>query len=347
VNRAIAVLAVIAAVLAGQALATPPTHTVTVAFEGQAVDLDTGTVYDRNFLSAVRVFDDHPEADVLIGFHADRAVQAVVVQNSDAGAQISFLEDTPFESVEDVSGLTFSADLVDQAFGTEATVVVKTDLGNHYKIGRPVLDLAAGSVTLDYEQIGTSTAENSARGGEEGTAMASLRPHSVGPSDLDPEAYRAVTSYIERDLYGVRRTADAAGAGSALEGANPAQAYTTRFAPQGIVVRPGGGDAELGFTLTGWGYGSALLPVASASPRADGQRVEYVRGELTEWYVNRRSGLEQGFTLNAPPQAERGEERLRLEMTLSGPLVAEVGGDSILFRDSRPGTPRVGRSRPR
>ena len=49
------------------------------------------------------------------------------------------------------------------------------------------------------------------------------------------------------------------------------------------------------------GYGSALAPVANALPLASANRVEYVRGSLTEWYVNGPIGVEQGFTLTSAP----------------------------------------------
>ena len=67
-----------------------------------------------------------------------------------------------------------------------------------------------------------------------------------------------------------------------------------------------------------------LLPVASAGPpTATKNRVEYRRGALTEWYVNGPLGLEQGFTLAAPP-AKRDIDPLTLALTLSGTLRASL-----------------------
>ena len=49
------------------------------------------------------------------------------------------------------------------------------------------------------------------------------------------------------------------------------------------------------------------MRVEAAEPRAEANRVEYRRGEVTEWYVNGPLGLEQGFTLaRAPDQGEGG-----------------------------------------
>ena len=72
--------------------------------------------------------------------------------------------------------------------------------------------------------------------------------------------------------------------------------------------------------------------------------MEYRRGALTEWYVNEARGLEQGFTLSAPP-ARSGKRfglptsRIALEMTgaLHPKLVsrarsgfARLGGQAVL-----------------
>ena len=48
-----------------------------------------------------------------------------------------------------------------------------------------------------------------------------------------------------------------------------------------------------------------MQPVEEAGIRASGNRVEYRRGDMTEWYVNDERGLDQGFTLNAPPASRK------------------------------------------
>ncbi|MCP4698646.1 MAG: hypothetical protein GY862_17610 [Gammaproteobacteria bacterium] len=62
-----------------------------------------------------------------------------------------------------------------------------------------------------------------------------------------------------------------------------------------------GNPRDLYLTLTGYGYGEDIRPVPAAEAVADGNRMEYRRGNLVEWYVNNREGIEQGFTLQAPP----------------------------------------------
>src|SRR5262249_4598513 len=54
--------------------------------------------------------------------------------------------------------------------------------------------------------------------------------------------------------------------------------------------------------LRGCGYGEDIKAVSQAAEFvASGNRFEYQRGALTEWYVNGPLGLEQGFTLFEPP----------------------------------------------
>ena len=91
---------------------------------------------------------------------------------------------------------------------------------------------------------------------------------------------------------------------SAYQAPNRAQNLRTYFTPTGIRAVPRTGDSaawEWGLTLTGYGYEGAIQPVAPATLSSDGNRVEYRRGGLTEWYVNDERGLEQGFTLDGPP----------------------------------------------
>ena len=61
-----------------------------------------------------------------------------------------------------------------------------------------------------------------------------------------------------------------------------------------------------------------------------GNRVEYRRGILTEWYVNDERGLEQGFTLHGPPTvtSHNPDTEFIIELELSGdlaPTLADSG----------------------
>ncbi len=120
---------------------------------------------------------------------------------------------------------------------------------------------------------------------------------------------------------------------------NPAQRFTAHFGAEDVVIEPAGrGEPawHLGLRLTAWGSADNLQPVSAAGAIADGDRVEYRRGPLTEWYVNTAMGLEQGFTVDAPPGDDIDE--LVLEMTIDGDLTPELSehGRGISFH--RPGS---------
>jgi hypothetical protein len=120
------------------------------------------------------------------------------------------------------------------------------------------------------------------------------------PEGLSAKAWEAMRQAIERDRYQAEALSD-----GAVRAANDAQGYTTR----GIHLRPRGTEIEVGLALSGYGY-SRIEAVEPAQPHARGNRVEFDRGALTEWYVNRPAGMEQGFTLSRAPAEGRGAKPL-------------------------------------
>ena len=119
-----------------------------------------------------------------------------------------------------------------------------------------------------------------------------------------------------------------AGAGFAL--VNGAQGFSARFSDSGVRVDARGG--RLALSLAGVGYGSSLRPLGSRAPSADENRVSYADGSLTQWFENGPLGLEQGFTLRAPPAgAARGPVTIALRV--AGSLRARLvgGGGAVDF----------------
>ena len=120
---------------------------------------------------------------------------------------------------------------------------------------------------------------------------------------------------------------------AAYQAPNRAHNLRTYFTPAGLRVIPRTGDGaawEWGLTLTGYGYGGAIQPVAPATLTVEGNRIEYRRGDLTEWYINDERGLEQGFTIAAPPvgaSGGKGNNNLVLEMALTGDLTPTLTED--------------------
>lgn len=311
--------------------AAPPTSTVTLEFEVQVLDLDTGTVYgesDEAPATGSDLFIDHPEADLRVAYHADRALHPVVFHNVFSEVSVAFLDDTPFESVEDVSGLSFSASVVDEPFGPEDTVVVRTDTGSHYKLGRPAVDLTAGTVRFDYEKIGITVAASEVQ--DETTTVAVSATAEIPPEGLPASTWRRMIAHIREDAYRVWQAKDE---DAIYVARNPRHHLRARFAPGGVLVEPVDRDSSWswGLTLESWGRGDRLRLAGAVSPVAEGSRVEYRRGDLTEWYVNDAKGIEQGFTIARRPE---GEGLLRVRLTTTGTLVPETEGDGLVLRDA-------------
>jgi hypothetical protein len=118
-----------------------------------------------------------------------------------------------------------------------------------------------------------------------------------------------------------------------LQAPNRAHNLRTYFEPTGIRVhdRTAVGSPELlALNLVGVGRGEPLARVGPGQVSSDGPRVEIRRPGLVEWYVNRASGLEQGFTIEQRPE---GEGPLVLELSVAG-RNAESNGDAVVFRSA-------------
>ncbi len=117
---------------------------------------------------------------------------------------------------------------------------------------------------------------------------------------------------------------------------NPTQQYQAIFTPDDVQIVPGGGAKEwqAGMRLAGYGYGHRIRPAGKAEMKATTTRVEYHRqaanglaAGIVEWYVNRAEGVEQGFTLAAPPMEKREGEPLVVALDLTGNLRAKVNAE--------------------
>lgn len=111
---------------------------------------------------------------------------------------------------------------------------------------------------------------------------------------------------------------------------NARQHLVARFSRTGVLVRSGA--EQVGLSLDGYGYEGRLGTVAAVPPVAHASRVVYRRGPVREWYANGPLGLEQGFTVEAPPAGLRAGP-LTLALALSGnvPAVLSRGGGAVTF----------------
>jgi hypothetical protein len=122
---------------------------------------------------------------------------------------------------------------------------------------------------------------------------------------------------------------------------NRAQNLRTYFTPTGICMiqrTQNSSNWQWDLTLTGYGYTGAVKPVANAKLLTNENRIEYQRDSLTEWYVNDQKGLEQGFTLTAPPELPGRQEQAQivLEMKVAGNLIGQLtdNGSAVKFSTS-------------
>jgi uncharacterized protein (TIGR03437 family) len=79
------------------------------------------------------------------------------------------------------------------------------------------------------------------------------------------------------------------------------------------------GNTALALRLVGYGRGAQLQSTNEASLSSTGNRIEYRRGLLREWYVNEPRGLEQGFTFSEQP-ANSGNGPLEIALEITGSL---------------------------
>ena len=65
----------------------------------------------------------------------------------------------------------------------------------------------------------------------------------------------------------------------------------------------------------------------------DAGRMVYKRGNVSEWYVNSRWGIEQGFTIHSAPEG-KNRHSLVVELLLSGDLQPSLEADTLLLADT-------------
>ncbi|HQR36431.1 MAG TPA: putative Ig domain-containing protein, partial [Blastocatellia bacterium] len=110
---------------------------------------------------------------------------------------------------------------------------------------------------------------------------------------------------------------------------NPAQQFSASFTGKGVQIKPAQSSdetAQFGLRLQEYGYGENLIEVGKGETIASGDRIEIRQSAITEWYVNKPEGLEQGFTIAQRPTPSGSEnERLQLKLGVIGDWQAEIG----------------------
>lgn len=117
---------------------------VTLAFETDFLDLDTGTIVEGEIGPPTTPWD------VKAPYNSNGTVHARIFQNRVNSVEVAFLDKTFTEVTScDVAAATFTTDLVDEPFAADVTVLVKTDQGAIFKLGNPSESDADNNVTFD------------------------------------------------------------------------------------------------------------------------------------------------------------------------------------------------------
>jgi hypothetical protein len=159
------------------------------------------------------------------------------------------------------------------------------------------------------------------------TCLISL-PFTSGRAAAPPNADKGLNTAFQRALYSVET------APGGFAASNPAQQISARFSP--AEARFQSQESGVGLCLQSYGYGERLTKAVRARLVGNGNRVEYLRGNLTEWYVNRPEGVEQGFTLAARPGLAQPGEQLTIALEVTGGLepALEPAGDAVLLQSA-------------
>ncbi|MGA3025586.1 MAG: BACON domain-containing carbohydrate-binding protein [Bryobacteraceae bacterium] len=150
------------------------------------------------------------------------------------------------------------------------------------------------------------------------------------PAPTTPGADEGLRQAFERAAYSLEDS----GHGT-WRGENPAQRLTLEFdSREARLSHP---DGSVSLHLAGYGRGDRLRKPASATITGAGNRVEYQRGDLTEWYLNGSQGLEQGFAFAHRPGTRRDGEPLVIALNVTGGLLPtqQADDDSVLFESSK------------
>ncbi len=149
------------------------------------------------------------------------------------------------------------------------------------------------------------------------------------PAGVGGDWWAAAQREIAASEYRVtwQEGAGADGRGGAYQAPNRAQGLRTTFEPEAIRIGPRREveprwSVGLSLRRVGLGETESVYPAALA---AEGDRIEYRRGAITESYANDSSGLSQRITIGAPPPG--GGTRLQIELAVFGNVLATPYSD--------------------
>ena len=155
------------------------------------------------------------------------------------------------------------------------------------------------------------------------------------PSGIAQNWWNQVQKNIQQDEYKLSKTESTEGNHHTLyQASNRTQNLRTYFDEDGLLLTSRTQDGmqwSWGLSFLGFMTGRNLTAFPATRQVINGNRIEYQRGIITEWYVNRPTGVEQGFTLSAPPKSGAGE--ITLTMAARGNTSVNLVNDDSLEVD--------------
>jgi hypothetical protein len=182
-------------------------------------------------------------------------------------------------------------------------------------------------------------------------SLPSLRGDEAIDSLKQQGLYDSLQQAMDRTRYRISLESDSKNSQVIYRAPNPAQGFDALFTRHATSIQPRQPadktaqrpSWQTALSLIGYGYKNDFVILSAHELEALDNRIE-LRHEsvdgtgrsVTEWYVNRAEGLEQGFVIHAQPSDKIEGEKLRVAMKLSGDLKAETTGDGQAISFSTP-----------
>lgn len=156
---------------------------------------------------------------------------------------------------------------------------------------------------------------------------------SRATSDLSNSDLISIRQAHEAGLHAVNLCRD-----GTLAARNPGQQWLTHFDGAGFTVSPDHGQWTWGFSLRAYGFESSTKLISShAGISHEQNRTVYLWDEsLSEWFVNKPEGLQQGWTIQQRPAGAGLGRPFVLDLNVRGTLrpIVMPDGKGVQFFDA-------------